>query len=141
MSINTPLNSAMIVLDNKSLRKERFPFWIFDVLHSFHNVNRNFIPLIDAKHKSSDCVRYSTPFHFLVTFLFLQALMYMPAFLGKICLELVQNLFSKFSTEMTVCWWLIRIHSDSQSRLKRLSKFVGYRRIQIRLCALALLPA
>jgi hypothetical protein len=56
MSINTPLNSAMIVLDNKSLGKECFPFWMFDFLHSLHHVYRNFIPVVESKHKSSDRV-------------------------------------------------------------------------------------
>jgi hypothetical protein len=55
-SINTPLNSAMIVLGNKSLGKECIPFRMFDFLHSLHNVSRNFIPVIDSKHKSSDRV-------------------------------------------------------------------------------------
>jgi hypothetical protein len=56
MSINTPLNSAMIALDNTSLGKECFPFWMFDFLHSLHKVYSNFIPVVDSKHKLSDRV-------------------------------------------------------------------------------------
>ena len=47
---------------------------MFDFLHSLHNVYRNFIPVVDSKHKSSDCVGNTILSHFLVTFLFLQSL-------------------------------------------------------------------
>ncbi len=65
---------SAIVLNNKSLRKECFPFWMFNFLHSLHNVYRNFIPVLDSKHKSSDCVGNTILSHLLVTFLFLQSL-------------------------------------------------------------------
>ncbi len=68
------MRSAMIVLDNKQLRKECVPFWMFDFLHSLHNVYRNFIPLVDSKHESFDCVGNTILSHLLVTFLFLQSL-------------------------------------------------------------------
>ena len=47
---------------------------MFDFPYSLHNVYRNFIPVVDSKHKSSDCVGNTILSHFLVTFLFLQSL-------------------------------------------------------------------
>ena len=87
MTVNTPLNSVMIVLDNKSLGQECFPFWIFDVQDSTFYVDRNLIPFIDSKHKSSDHVRDTIPFHFLVTFLVLQGEMNRLGILSKLVLE------------------------------------------------------
>ena len=79
MTVNTPLNSVMIVLDNKSLGHD-----IFDVQDSTFYVDRNLIPFIDSKHKSSDRVGDTIPFHFLVTFLVLQGEMNRIGILSKI---------------------------------------------------------